>query len=108
MEEYGPELIYTKGSTNLVADALSRLETKPATESIAEAKTFVNIREANATLCGVEKHTDSARDFASTTFPLTFSKIQNAQRSDAVLLKLLQFNDAYSLKIFRTKLKSRK
>ena len=85
------ELIYTKGSTNIAADALSRLDTEPTNESIA-----VNIREANATLCAVEKHTDSAKDFASTTFPLTFSKIRNAQRSDAALLKLLQSNDAYS------------
>ena len=69
-------------------------------ESIAEAKNFVNIREANATLCGVEKHTDSAKDFATTTFPLTFSKIRNTQRSDAALLKLLQSNDAYSLQNF--------
>ena len=99
--EYGPELIYTKGSANIVADALSRLETEPTNESIAEAKNFVIIREANATLCGVEKHTDSAIDFATTTFPLMFSKIRNAQRSDAALLKLLQPNDAYSLKIFR-------
>ena len=45
LEEYGPELIYTKGSTNIVADALSRLETEPTNESIAEAKNFVNIRE---------------------------------------------------------------
>ena len=28
LEEYGLELIYTKGSTNIVADALSRLETE--------------------------------------------------------------------------------
>ena len=49
--------------------------------------------------CG--EHTDSAIDFASTTFPLMFSKIRNTQRSDAALLKLLQSNDAYSLKIFR-------
>ena len=48
----------------------------------------------------MEKHTDSANDFASTTSPLTFSKIRNAQRSDAALLKLLQSNDAYSLTIF--------
>ena len=38
LEEYGPELIYTKGSTNTVADALSRLETEPTNEPIAEAK----------------------------------------------------------------------
>ena len=41
LEEYGPELIYSKGSTNIVADALSRLETEPTNESIAEAKTFL-------------------------------------------------------------------
>jgi len=101
LKESGPELIYTKGSSRIVADALSRLDTQPTNESIAEAKNFVNIPEANATLCGVEKHTDSVTDFASTTFPLMFSKIRNAQRSDAALLKLLQSNDAYSLKIFR-------
>ena len=49
-----PSLFIQKGSTNIVADALSRLETEPTNESIAEAKNFVNIREANAMLCGVE------------------------------------------------------
>ena len=29
LDEYSPELIYKKGSTNIVADALSRLETEP-------------------------------------------------------------------------------
>ena len=91
-------------------------------ESIAEAKNFVNIRETNAMLCaGVEKHIADATqgvekhlakhgmekrqvfvtDLASTNFPLTFAKIRNVQCSDAALLKLLQSNDAYSLKIFR-------
>ena len=37
LEEYGPELIYTKGSTNIVADALSRLDIEPTNESTAEA-----------------------------------------------------------------------
>ena len=41
LEEYGPELIYTEGSTNIVADALSRLETEPTNESIAEAKNLL-------------------------------------------------------------------
>ena len=77
------------------------LDAEPTNESIAEAKNFVNIPEANATLCGVEKHTDSAIDSASTTFPLMFSKIRNAQHSDVALLKLLQSNNAYSLKVFR-------
>ena len=86
LEEFGPELIYTKGSTNIVADALCRLNTTPTTnESIAEAKNFVYIREANAVLCGMEKRQVSVPHFDSTTFPLTFSKIRNAQRSDAAL-----------------------
>ena len=121
LEEYGPELIYTIGSTNIVADALSRLDTEPTNESIAEDKNFVNIREVNAMLCGVEKHiADTTQNvekrlakrvmekrqvfvpgLASTNFPLASSKIRNAQCSDAALLKLLQSNGAYSLKIFR-------
>ena len=93
LEEYGPEVIYTKGSTNIVADALSRLETEPTNESIAEAKNFVNIREANAMICGVEKQKANLTqgvekrlakcgmekcqvfvpDLACTNFPLTFA-----------------------------------
>ena len=42
LEEYGPELIYTKGSTNIVADTLSRLETEPTNESIAEATLLIS------------------------------------------------------------------
>ena len=80
-----------KGSTDIVAD----------NESTAEAKDFVYIRKSNAVLCGMEKHQVFVPHFDSTTFPLRFSKIRNAQRSDAALLKLLQSNDAYSLKIFR-------
>ena len=93
--EYSPVLIYTKGSTNIVADARSRLNTEPTNGFVAEAN------EANAILCGVKKHTDSVTDFASTTSPLTFARIRNAQRSDSALLKLLQSNAAYLLKIFR-------
>ena len=74
LEEYRPELIYTKGSTNIVADALSRLNTEPTKESIAEAKNFVHIREANAMPCEMEKRQVSVPHFDSTTFPITFSK----------------------------------
>ena len=105
LEEYGPELIYTKGSTNIVADALSRLETKPTTESIAEAaKNFVNIRETNATLCGVEKQiADATQGEEKLLAKRGMEKCQVfvPQRSDAALLKPLQSNNTYSLKIFR-------
>ena len=97
------------------------LSTEPTNESIAEAKNLINVREANAMLCGVAKHIADATqgvekhlakrgmekcqvfvpDFASTNFPFTFAEIRHVPRSDAALLKLLQSNDAYSLKIFR-------
>ena len=34
LEEYGPELIYLKGKTNIVADALSRLSIAPLEKDI--------------------------------------------------------------------------
>ena len=91
-----------KGSTHIVADAhRSRLNTEFTNESIAEAKNFVRIQEANAVLCGIEKRQVSVLHFESTTFPLMFLQIRNVICSDAALLNLLQSNDAYSLKIFR-------
>ena len=50
---------------------------------------------------GMEKCQIFVPDLARTNFPLTFAKFRNVQCSDAALLKLLQSNDAYSLKIFR-------
>ena len=67
-------------------------------EQIANATQGV---EKHLAKCGMEKRQVFVPDLASTNFPLTFSKIRNAQRSDAALLELLQSNDAYSLKIFR-------
>jgi hypothetical protein len=46
-EEYGPEIIYTKSSTNMVADALSRLDIKVEDTNV-NAKFFDMICEANA------------------------------------------------------------
>jgi hypothetical protein len=54
LEEYGPEIIYTKGSTNIVADALSRLNLKALDKNVI-AQNFVMIREHNALLYGMEK-----------------------------------------------------
>ena len=37
IEDFGPELIYIKGNDNVVADAISRLDTTAATVNIIEA-----------------------------------------------------------------------
>jgi hypothetical protein len=107
LEEYGPEIIYVKGSINIVADALSRLNLQvpsvpvvDTTDNIVNATKFVMICEANALLYGMEKQT-ALTDDVSSAFPLTFKHIHRVQRSDIALLKLLQSHDDYSLKIFR-------
>jgi hypothetical protein len=94
LEEYGPELIYIKGTTNIVADALSRLTTTPP-DNIVEPN-LVMIRDINAHLCGLEKHSST-----DGIFPLTFSTLQRAQHADAALLKALQSKSDYALNIFR-------
>ena len=60
-------------------------------------------------LCGVEKHIADATQGVEKRLAkrgmekcqVFIPKIRNVQRSDAALLKLLQSNDAYSLRIFR-------
>jgi hypothetical protein len=90
----GLKLIYIKGTTNIVADALSRLTTTTP-DNIVE-NNLVMIRDTNAHLCGLEKQS-STEDI----FPLTFATIKRAQRADSALLKALQSKDDYTLTIFR-------
>jgi hypothetical protein len=100
LEEYGPELIYTKGSTNIVADALSRLEID-TTKNIAptEEENFLLLREFNALLFGIDKKEKSSKTI-DLTFPLTIQHIDQLQTKDKALLKLVTTNDSYSLKSF--------
>ena len=100
LKEYGPEIIYIKGSTNIVADALSRLNLKVEDENV-NVKIFVKIREANALLYGMEKQNAATDNVSGSTFPLTFKHIHKVQRSDDKLLGVLKSRDEYSLKIFR-------
>jgi hypothetical protein len=98
LEEYGPELIYVKGATNIVADALSRLTTLPTAAGVEPPTNFVIIRDNIAHLCGLEKQSSTDAVYA---FPLTFHNITRAQRSDPALLKALQSHEDYTLTIFR-------
>ena len=103
LEEYGPELCYTKGTHNIVADALSRLEiTNKTSPSLTETSVneFFALRHKNAHNFGLTKDTQKVTDVLS-SFPLTFKNIRDAQRNDHELLRTLEQKDAYSLKIFR-------
>ena len=97
LEEYGPKIIYTKGKTNIVADALSRLNMATDTQA-TPAPVILDahaLRKSNAHWFGLEK-TDT-----SDAFPLTFSKIHQAQLADTSLQRHALINDAYSLQTFR-------
>ena len=97
LEEFGLDLQYTKGETNIVADALSRL---PITESPDESSiptTYAMLHASNANFFGMEKAQTTSDD----SFPLTLSKINQAQKADKSLLRLVQSSDQYALRTFR-------
>ena len=100
LEEFGPELIYVKGSTNIAADALSRLaiNTKPL-HTLTETISFMHLRETNASLFGMDKK--SVLQVSADTFPLTLSAIAKAQAHDTTLLQLVQPQSAYTFTTFR-------
>ena len=76
LEEYGPELRYIKGESNVVADALSRLDmiaTHPPTEEEV-AKLYA--ATANGTW--------------AKAFPLSYAQIEDRQKRDHPLCRLLK------------------
>ena len=90
-------MIYTKGSTNIVADALSRLAMKETHKQQPKTYNFFMLREANAQYFGMEKKIPKISD---DSFPLTFKNINHAQSTDKVLIDLVQSNEKYKLKTF--------
>ena len=69
LEEYGPELIYTKGSNNIVADALSCLDFAPSDndDELNLFQSFESLRANNAVWLGMAK----LKKQAPPIFPLT-------------------------------------
>ena len=87
LEEYGPELHYLKGESNVVADALSRLPSTDAPEP--------SDMEAQADCFAA-----SATELNMDDFPLRLKQIEQEQNKDSAVKKLAR-DPTYTLKAFR-------
>lgn len=81
IEEFGPELIYIKGTNNIVADALSRLDMLPNTP---------NIQKHEEHLLFSMSENYASDDLPSDAFPLQYKYIEKFQLKDKPLLKNLE------------------
>ena len=81
IEEFGPELLYIKGSKNIVADALSRLGLDDANEAVEIHDIVVNTVPEN--------------------YPLKYATIQKYQQADKELQGKVNNNPLYKLHSFR-------
>jgi hypothetical protein len=70
IEEFAPEFHYIRGETNVIADALSRLNISPTSLEPTDVVTMAQVYGADST---------------DVIFPLTFSNIQKHQRLDKAL-----------------------
>jgi hypothetical protein len=81
LEEFGPELNYIKGETNIVADALSRLELSVEKSPDHLAMSF-----------GLDQN--------AFDFPIAFTNIKLEQQNDTALRNIASNNPHYHLKSF--------
>jgi transposase InsO family protein len=90
IEEYSPELQYIKGTHNVVADALSRLDMNETPLEDTQ-ETFLGLMEC----FGTKKAEDE--EF----HPLNFQKLLKAQEADKTIMKILEMeNTKYELQDF--------
>ena len=85
LEEFVPELKYTKGENNVVADALYRLE-------MSDNQEIFNISE----LYGYYD-----KDLPDSTYPIRYHDIAKSQETDAKLQQKLVSHKDYTLDTFR-------
>ena len=79
LEEFSPELIYIKGSKNVVADALSRLE-------LVE-----NVEKVPSTMDGLAEHFGlETKDLPKAAHPTKYKTIMSHQKKDKDLMKLFK------------------
>ena len=89
LEEYGPELDYVKGESNIVADALSRLDLEPQIKN-NETQSLHQMAE----LYGVD-------DIPEDAYPLDYTLIRAEQQKDKELLQEATTDPNYTIKSFR-------
>ena len=85
LEEFGPKLKYIKGETNVVADALSRLE-------MSDNQEVRNISE----LYGYDD-----KDLRDSAYPIRYHNNAKVQKTDAKLQQKLVSHKYYTLNTFR-------
>ena len=81
IEEYSPDLHYIKGESNVVADALSRLDMKE-TPFEDTAETFLGLMECFGKEPALDYH------------PLNYKHLHHAQLADKSLMKILQKDES--------------
>ena len=84
LEEFGPELKYIKGETNVVSDSLSRLE-------MSDNQEILNISD----LYGYDN-----KDLPDSAYPICYHDIAKAQKTDAKLNQKLVSHKDYTLNTF--------
>ncbi len=89
LEEFGPELNYVKGETNVVSDALSRLNITPSPLKDQESKTIPDLHRS-AELFGSNNE--------DITYPLSFETISQHQHKDKTLRCLASSDGLYHLR----------
>lgn len=92
LEEYGPELRYIKGSKNIVADSLSRLDILEDSNQKTGSELATHYQELMA--AATEELDDELM------MPVAYSNIKSHQEKDKNLHSKLQSHDAYHIKKF--------
>ena len=102
IEEFGPELIHLPGERNIVADALSRLDTNPAELLNAlDISDAIDISESDYTNDLLAEMNDIDK-LPDDVYPLTYKIIDQYQQQDPILKKKIKQSTAmYTLEPFR-------
>ena len=90
LEEFGVELLHLPGTTNLVADALSRLPMEATLTDVSPSFPLM------AECYGLDD-----KDLDDSVYPLSFSLIADSQAKDKVLQRQALSDPAYSVSSFR-------